>query len=172
MKNTKHISSAYEQYAEVFNIIDVITDNGFISVTNFSKLLHIIFATNNIKPHIINKFLIEHGFLTKTTKPTFKCNTSCKYITNFSSLAHCKKITDHNIIFYIWDFNFLFGILGIDFKTDISQDNVQTLCSNIKQYAHIKVNMQQVYFNLLKLQTVLRNECIYFNPKKIKECIY
>ena len=57
MIEKEHIVAAYDTFSSVLNIIYTIFDGFYISVTEFSKLLAIIFNTNKIKPHYINKFL-------------------------------------------------------------------------------------------------------------------
>ena len=62
------VASAYKTYADVQHIINIITDNDYISVTELSELLNKVLDTESISSRIINKLLLDKHFITKTKK--------------------------------------------------------------------------------------------------------
>ena len=52
----------------MLDIINIITDNDYISITELSRLLCKISNTNNISPKIINQILLDNHFIAKSNK--------------------------------------------------------------------------------------------------------
>jgi hypothetical protein len=160
------ISSAYITYEQVIDIIDTITDDNFISVTEISKLLSVILNTNKINPKSINKLLLDNNFMIKVDRIIFneskkKGLKPSKYIPTESSNTYYKKRYYKDISFYIWDFKQIFKIFNIDFKSTLTIDSSIILCKIMGKYSFSRFDIENVFTNLLGLQSILK-----FNSNK------
>lgn len=160
MIKKEHLVTAYDTYSNVLHIIYTILDGSYISVTEFSKLLAIIFNTNKIKPHSINKLLVDKKMLIKTDNTVIVNGKfiKIKYSSTINSKPYCKEICYENILFCIWDSTKLFEILNIDFKSAFTQNSVCKICMILKKYVHINFNINNVLTNLIQLQNIFKYE--------------
>lgn len=164
MIKNNFLLSAYDTYSDILNIINTISDNCFISVSEFSKLLAVILNVNEIKPHFINKLLIDKNLLVKTVNSSVnnKNFKTSKYIPTPQASRYSKKVSYNEIYFYLWDFNILSGLFDIDFKETLTENSAKNICRVMKKYLHMNFNIDNVFTNLIKLQVLFRNECNLF----------
>ena len=160
MIEKEHIVAAYDTFSSVLNIIYTIFDGFYISVTEFSKLLAIIFNTNKIKPHYINKLLVDEKMLIKTNNITIINGKIIKtmYSSTISATPYCKEICYENVLFYVWYGSKLFEKLDIDFNSVLTTNSAKRACKVLRKYIHINFNINSVLTNLIKLQTIFKYE--------------
>lgn len=162
-----NLELAYEVFKNDMLVINIITDNSFVSVTEFSTLLSTIIA-KRIKPKFINKILMSKGVISRRNldslqeQQTSNLNVN-KYVVNSAFSIYCEERNYENGLFYIWNPNFLFKIFGIDLRSSIDNDNISTLITIIKNFFGKNVVYAKVHNNLLYLQLILKRECIFYN---------
>ena len=161
------IASAYKKYAGVQNIIDIITDNDYLSVTEIADLLCKICNTNSISPQIINKLLLDNHFIIKQSKELIRREKSLdlkpsKYIPTPNSLQYCKKQYYKNFSFYLWKFDIVLVLLNLDFQKNLTLNSAKKIYTVIRKYVSVEFNVYLVFINLIKLQLVLKQESILF----------
>ena len=161
------ITSAYEKYAGVQNIIDIITDNGYLSVTEIADLLCQICNTNSISPQIINKLLLDNHFIIKQSKEIIRREKSLdlkpsKYIPTSISLQYCKKKYYKDFSFFLWKFDIISTLLNLNFKNLITLKSAKNMCTTLGKYVFNEFNVHLVFVNLIRLQLILMQESILF----------
>ena len=157
---------AYEVFENDMAVINIIADDDFISVTEFSKLLSTILE-KKIKSKFINKILVKKGVITRKKNKFIQEQQSLnhkinKYIVNPNFSNHCEERTYNNGLFYVWKANFLFGLLSVDLKKQINENNVSAFCTAIKNNVGKNVAITKVSKNLLYLQFILKRESIFY----------
>lgn len=162
----KYIEKAYNLYENDMTIINIITDDDYIDVSEFSQLLSTI-LNRVIKPKFINRILMDTdiiirkdtSYLQKQKILGFKEN---KY-TIISAVGNsCKEVEYEKGLFYLWKADFLFKLLGVDFKCNIQASTAETLCNIIRKYVKKQFDINQIHTNLQYLQFILKRECIYY----------
>ena len=157
---------AYRLYEKDMQIINIITDNDFISVSEFSQLLNTIMNINCITPYHINTILKKHQVINKQIKNILDNQSKMiskysKYLSN-NQVNHYCKIIDYNFgKFYIWNANLIFVLLGVNFFEDITKKSAVHLYNNIKPYVFQKIDINTVYRNLILLQLIFRDCVLY-----------
>ena len=161
------ITSAYEKYADVQLIIDIITDDGYLSVTELASLLCKLLCTNSIKPKIINKLLIDNGYIIKRDKEAIKIERNLglqpsKYLPTKSASPYCKKRCFNELSFYLWKFDIFLILFNLDFRQEITIDSIKHLRSILSKYVNIKFDNEEILLNAIMLQIILKKESYKF----------
>lgn len=162
---------SYESYPNGITAISTIGDGDFISATDFSDLLKDILNCNKITPYIVNKILIDKGFLIKNIAFNKKDLTSSKYLPVNEKGLYYKKIYFNKIPFYIWDYKILFNIFDINLQKELTRDSARNICSIMNEYIDISFNIDEVFINLIKLQVLLFEKSDFYYEKGIYENI-
>ena len=157
------VASAYKTYADVQHIINIITDNDYISVTELSELLNKVLDTESISPRIINKLLLDKHFITKTKKEQLVERKKLglkpsKFIPTTDYVSYCKKRYCSDFSFYIWKFDIMLHLFNIDFKNQLNISSAENLCNVMNKYVITRFNTNIVFLNLVKLQLLLHYE--------------
>lgn len=164
---------SYNTYsnANAHSAIITIGDGDFISATEFSNLLKGILNCNKITPYIVNKLLIDRGFLIKNIAFDKKDLTSSKYLPVNEKGLHYKKIYFNKTPFYIWDYKILFNIFDINFQKELIKDSARNICNVMNKYINISFNIDEVFINLIELQLLLFKESNFYCEKGTYENI-
>lgn len=157
------ITSAYQTYADVQHIINIITDNDYISVTELSELLNKVLATTTISPMIINKLLLDKHFITKTKKQQLVGRKKLglkpsKFIPTLEYVSYSKKRYCNDFSFYLWKFDIMLPLFNIDFKNQLDLTSAKKLCKVMNKYVFTRFDTNIVFLNLVKLQLILNYE--------------
>lgn len=160
---------SYNSYSNGHTAIITIGDGDFISATEFSNLLKDILNCNKITPYIVNKLLIDKGFLIKNIAFNKDDLTSSKYLPVNEKGLYYKKIYFNKIPFYIWDYKILFNIFNINFQKELNKDSARNLCNVMNKYINISLDIDEVFINLIKLQLLLFKESNFYCEKGIYE---
>lgn len=95
-----HLS--YITYSESNIAIKTIGDGDFISATEFATLLKDTLNCNKIIPYLVNKLLIDKGFLIKNMAFDKKVLNSSKYLlVDEKGLYYKKNILQQKTFFYM-----------------------------------------------------------------------
>ena len=164
-----HLS--YNSYWNRHTAIKTIGDGDFISATEFSDLLKDILNCNKIIPYLVNKLLIDKGFLIKNMAFDKKVLTSSKYLPVDEKGLYYKKIYYNKKPFFIWDYKILFNIFDINFQKELTKDSAKNICNIMNEYIDISFDVDNVFINLIKLQLLLFAESNFYCEKGIYENI-
>ncbi len=167
MPKNNLITSAYRTYADVQNIIDLITDNDYISVSEFAKLLCKILDTSDITARTVNKVLLDKHFIIKQYREVFLREKKSglkpsKYIPTSSFSSYFKKKFCANYSFYLIKFDVLKPLFNLNLKTTITKSTAINLCCFINKYVSTNFDTDTVFLNLIKLRIILQRECLLF----------
>ena len=132
----------------------------YISVSEFAQLLNTILNTSKVNSYLINKILQDNNTIKKMNKKDIHKSKN-KYIVNSLFQKYCKESIDTNCIFYIWNANYLFAVLGINFFQNITKKDAIRLCNFISKYVFEKFDINIIHRNLIFLQMILR-DCILY----------
>ena len=152
-------SKAYDLYEKDMLIISIITDDDFISVSEFAQLLNTILNSNFLKGRYINKILTKSGIIEKKTKETIRFQQDLglkvnKYTANVKFKNLYKEVPYSSGKFYIWNAKLLFSLLGIDFRENIDRNVAQNFCKTLKKCTGQTFNPDIVQKNLRYLQII------------------
>ncbi len=162
-----HLS--YITYSNSNIAIKTIGDGDFISATEFATLLKDTLNCNKIIPYLVNKLLIDKGFLIKNIAFDKKVLTSSKYLPVDEKGLYYKKIYYNKKPFFIWDYKILFNIFNINFQKELTKDSARNLCNVMNKYIDISLEIDEVFINLIMLQLLLFNESNFYCEKGIYE---
>ncbi len=161
------ITSAYRTYADVQNIIDLITDNDYISVSELAKLLCKILDTSDITAKTVNRILSDKHFIIKQYREVFLREKNSglkpsKYIPASSFSSYFKKKFCADYSFYLIKFDVLKPLFNLDFRNTMTQSTAINLCCFINKYVSTSFDTDTVFLNLIKLRIILQRECLLF----------
>ena len=178
------IEQAVIKFYEVYDIICAMQDNDYISLSNFTKILNIIFDTDRITPNKLNKVLAKAGVIKKMEKQLYdlmqqKGLKPSRYVLNNHKLmiyALKKDGTDYS--FYMFKPIIYLVALHINVVHEKVTDEMALnliKCMRREKYSDVnivKINLQafqslltaekyadinNVSFNYSFLQTLLNN---------------
>ena len=156
------LSKAFELYENELDIINTITSDSYISVTEVSKLLNTILDVKHlVEPKHINHILLDYEVIIKSNnKLNLKTN---KFIANTLVKNYYKEIASPQYKFYIWDARLIFCLLKLDFRKNINKNTVMNFCNFMSKYIHNKkFNINIIHNNLKELQLIF-NEYPFCN---------
>lgn len=164
--NSKDVEKAYELYENNMIVINIITDDDYIDVTEFAQILSTI-LNRFIKPKFINRIMLDAGIIVRNDTSYLQKQKMLGYKVNkYNIIADignsCKEIEYEKGLFYLWKSDFLFKLLGVDFKCNIQASTAETLCNIIRKYVKKQFDINQIHTNLQYLQFILKRECIYY----------
>ena len=164
-----HLS--YITYSNSNIAIKTIGDGDFISATEFSDLLKDILNCNKITPYIVNKLLIDKGFLIKNIAFNKENLTSSKYLPVNEKGLYYKKIYFNKRPFFIWDYKILFNIFDINFQKKLTKDSANNIYNIMNEYIDVSFDIDNVFINLIKLQFLLFKESNFYCENGVYENI-
>ena len=164
IKNTE-LASAYNTFTEVLDVIDMITDNVYLSVTDFSRLMTCLTGGYEIEATIINNFLLQKHLIRKQSRRKYKQaikekKRPLKYIPSKKSKTYCKVKTCATYSFLLWDFRFIFYMFNINFSNTITDSNINEFCTLLAEVTGAPLNVNTVNKRLKQLQMLLSYESI------------
>ena len=167
MPKNKELASAYNTFTEVLDVIDMITDNVYLSVTDFSRLMTCLTGGYEIEATIINNFLLQKHLIRKQSRRKYKQAVKekrhpLKYIPSKKSRIYCKVKTCATYSFLLWDFRFIFYMFNINFSNTITDSNTNEFCTLLEEVAEAPLSVNTVNKRLKQLQMLLKHECNYF----------
>ena len=164
--NSKDVEKAYELYENNMIVINIITDDDYIDVTEFAQILSTI-LNRVIKPKFINRIMLDAGIIVKNDTSYLQKKKMLGYKVNKYNVItdignSCKEAEYEKGLFYLWKADFLFKLLCVNFRSDIQVSTAEALCNIMKKYVKKQFDANQVYTNLQYLQFILKKECIYY----------
>lgn len=164
--NSKDVEKAYELYDNNMIVINIITDDDYVDVTEFAQILSTI-LNRVIKPKFINRIMLDRGILIKNDTSYLQKQKMLGYKVNKYNVItdigiSCKEAEYEKGLFYLWKADFLFKLLGVNFRNKIQNNTAEILCNIIRKYVKKHFDANQVYTNLQYLQIILKRECIYY----------
>lgn len=173
----KMLENAYAIYENNLLTLATISDTeyNFISLSDFAELLNTVLSVNSIRAQHITKFLIDNNVIVKKDRDVLNKQLILKQKPNKYAIVQHNiqqwvkeeefKYSSKTISFYLWNGFFIFRLLGIDFKREITLSNASRLCNIFSKSVKEILNEEVVYYNLLCLQR-------YFQQYLIPEVIF
>lgn len=95
MNSKQLLSLAYNMYADVLDIINIVSDKDYLSITELSKLLSCICTPTQIQPQIITKILLKKNTIKRQQSQFSPASISkdlfpSKYIATSKGEPYCK----------------------------------------------------------------------------------
>ncbi len=165
----KFLYLSYIVYSNSNIAIKTIGDGDFISATEFATLLKDTLDCNKITAYLVNKLLIDKGFLIKNMAFDKKVLSSSKYLAVDEKRLYYKKIYFNKRPFFIWDYKILFNIFNINFQKKLTKDSAKNLCNVMNKYINISLEIDEVFIRLVMLQLMLFKESNFYCEKGIYE---
>ena len=156
----KAVVQAIEKFEDAFDVIAAMVNDDYISVSNFARVLNIIFDTDKITGKKLNRLFAKIGILKRVKKQDYDISHQkglkpSRYDLALDFIPYSKLKCGDDYSFYMFKPRVYLVILGIDvLHNDVTDEMAINLIDKMKRKKYADVNT--VKANLETFQVLMK----------------